>query len=69
LTPALAIYSVDPLLHPGVSRGSAVPVVFFEGGHVRDPNQRVDFRRLATTAGVGPSIDARRGSEKALFRL
>jgi hypothetical protein len=46
-----------------------VPVVFFEGGHVRDPNQRVDFRRLATTAGVGPSIDARRGSEKALFRL
>ena len=44
-------------------------VVFFDSGYVWEPNQGVDFRRLATSAGIGLRVDALRGAGEALFRL
>jgi hypothetical protein len=58
-------FFVNDLFHL-VSLGA---VMFFDSGYVWERNQGVDFRRLATSAGVGLRIDAPRGSGEALFRL
>lgn len=59
------IFFVNDLFHL-VSLGM---VVFFDSGYVWDRNQTVDFRRLATSAGIGLRVDALRGAGEALFRL
>jgi outer membrane protein assembly factor BamA len=59
------LFFVDDLFHL-VSLGA---VVFFDSGYVWEPNQGVDFRDLATSAGIGLRIDALRGAGEALFRL
>ena len=59
------VFFVNDLFHL-VSLGA---VVFFDSGYVWDRNQGVDFRRMATSAGIGLRIDAPRGSGEALFRL
>jgi Omp85 superfamily domain/Surface antigen variable number repeat len=59
------LFFVNDLFHL-VSLGA---VVFFDSGYVWDRNQAVDFRRMATSAGIGLRIDAPRGSGEALFRL
>ena len=58
-------FFVNDLFHL-VSLGA---VVFFDSGYVWEQNQGVDFRRLATSGGIGLRIDAPRGSGEALFRL
>ena len=59
------LFFVNDLFHL-VSLGA---VVFFDSGYVWAPNQGVDFRRLATSAGIGLRVDALRSSGEALFRL
>jgi len=59
------VFFVNDLFHL-VSLGA---VVFFDSGYVWDRNQSVDFRRMATSAGIGLRIDAPRGAGEALFRL
>jgi hypothetical protein len=59
------LFFVNDLFHL-VSLGA---VVFFDSGYVWAPNQGVDFRRLATSAGIGLRVDALRGAGEALFRL
>jgi len=59
------LFFVNDLFHL-VSLGA---VVFFDSGYVWSRNQGVDFRRMATSAGIGLRIDAPRGSGEALFRL
>jgi len=59
------LFFVNDLFHL-VSLGA---VVFFDSGYVWAPNQGVDFRRLATSAGIGLRVDALRGSGEALFRI
>jgi len=59
------LFFVNDLFHL-VSIGA---VVFFDSGYVWKPNQGVDFRRLATSAGIGLRLDALRGAGEALFRL
>jgi Omp85 superfamily domain len=59
------VFFVNDLFHL-VSLGA---VVFFDSGYVWDRNQGVDFRRMATSAGIGLRIDAPRGAGEALFRL
>ncbi len=59
------LFFVNDLFHL-VSLGA---VVFFDSGYVWERNQGVDFRDLATSAGIGLRIDAPRGSGEALFRL
>jgi Omp85 superfamily domain len=59
------LFFVNDLFHV-VSIGA---VIFFDSGYVWKPNQGVDFRRLATSAGIGLRVDAPRGAGEALFRL
>jgi Omp85 superfamily domain len=59
------VFFVNDLFHL-VSLGA---VFFFDSGYVWAPNQGVDFRRMATSAGIGLRVDALRGAGEALFRL
>lgn len=59
------VFFVNDLFHL-LSLGA---VVFFDSGYVWDRNQGVDFRRMATSVGLGFRVDALRAAGEALFRL
>jgi surface antigen Omp85-like protein/surface antigen-like variable number repeat protein len=59
------VFFVNDLFHL-LSLGA---VAFFDSGYVWERNQGVDFRRLATSIGIGLRVDALRAAGEALFRL
>ncbi|MGH7899795.1 MAG: BamA/TamA family outer membrane protein, partial [Candidatus Binatia bacterium] len=59
------MFFIDDLFHL-LSLGA---VVFFDTGYVWKRNQGVDFRRLATSVGIGLRVDALRAAGEAIFRL